>query len=140
MYEISSTIVTLWTLGTFIFAAGFGWAGIKYGQRTNETSVREVKLDVKEIKNCVKELKERLSKDEMSYMTRSDCRDEQDECGKHRAYHESQLLAKLQEIKGMMQLMDDKRENTRLELSDALGKLASDLRLENERRYGGSHV
>ena len=140
MYEISSTIVTLWTLGTFIFAAGFGWAGIKYGQRTNEASVREVRRDVKEIKNCVKELKERLGKDETSYMTRSDCRDEQDECGKHRAYHESQLLAKLQEIKEMMQLMDGKRENTRLELSDALGKLASDLRLENDRRYGGSHV
>ena len=140
MYEISSTIVTLWTLGTFIFAAGFGWAGIKYGQRTNEESVREVKRDVKEIQNCVKELKERLGKDETSYMIRSDCRDEQDECGKHRAYHESQLLAKLHEIKEMMQLMDDKRENTRLELSDAIGKLASDLRLENDRRYGGSHV
>jgi len=46
MYEISSAIVTLWTLGTFIFAAGFGWAGIKYGQRTNEASVREVRNDV----------------------------------------------------------------------------------------------
>jgi len=139
MYEISSAIVTLWTLGTFIFAAGFGWAGIKYGQRTNEASVREVRKDVKEIQTCVKELKERLSKDELTYMTRVDCRDDQEECDKHRAYHESQLITKLEELKTMIVSMDNKREATRRELSDALNQLAADLRAENDRRYG-NHV
>jgi len=140
MHEISSAIVTLWTLGTFIFAAGFGWAGIKYGQRTNEASVREVRRDVKEIQMCVKALKERLGKDELTYMTRSDCREEQGECDKHRAYHESQLLTKLEELKTMIVAMDNKREATRRELSDALNQLAADLRAENDRRYGNHAV
>jgi len=140
MYEISSAVVTLWTLGTFIFASGFGWAGIKYGQRTNEASVREVRRDVEKIQDCVKALKERLGKDELTYMTRSDCHEEQDDCDKHRTYHENQLLSKLEELKTMMIAMDNKREATRLELSDALNTLASDLRTENDRRFGNYAV
>ena len=140
MYEISSAIVTLWTIGTFIFAMGFGWAGIKFGQRQNEQSVKEVKKDVKEIRECVKELKERLNKDEQNYMTKADCRDEQSECAKHRDYHENRILTKIEELKNYMIEMDKKREETRIELSNTIRSLAIELREENDRRYGVNHA
>jgi len=136
MTEISTALAILWTIGTFIFASGFGWAGIKYGQRTNEASMREVKADVKEIQKCTKELKERLRDDELNYMTRVDCDNEQVECGKHRDYHESQLLIKVQEIKELMVEMDHKREDTRVEMANAIRTLGVDLRTENDQRYG----
>ena len=141
MYEISSAIVTLWTIGTFIFAMGFGWAGIKFGQRQNEQSVKEVKKDVKEIRECVKELKERLNKDEQNYMTKADCNDEQSECGKHRAYHESQILGKIQEVKNMIEAMNKTRtDDIKKELADAIHVLSSEMRLENDRQGGVNHT
>lgn len=136
MYEISSSIVTLWTLGTFTFAMGFGWAGIKIGQKQTEKSVKDMKKDVSDIKKCVDSLKERLNNDEKSYMTRIDCRSEQDDCGKHRAYHESQLLGKLQELKELMMDMDNRRESTRLELSNAMRSLEAEVRTENTKKQG----
>jgi len=140
MHEISSSIVTLWTIGTFIFAMGFGWAGIKLGQKQNEKSVKEVKKDVAEIRLCVNSLKERLNKDEQGYMTKAECHDEQGDCGEHRAYHENQLLGKIQELKSMIETMNKTRvDDIKKELSDAIHDLASEMRLENARQHGVNH-
>jgi hypothetical protein len=120
MHEISNQVMLLWTIGTFIFSAGFGWAGIKLGQRQMAEMVKEVRRDVRS-------LTERLHTDEKDYMSKKDCDGEQSRCGKDRNYHESNILVKLDDLKSFMIETDNKRESTRTELSLKLSTISTEL-------------
>lgn len=120
MHEISNQFILLWTIGTFLFSAGFGWAGIRFGQKQMAEMVKEVRRDVRA-------LTERLHGDEKDYMTKNECAGEQSRCSMDRNYHESNILVKLDDLKAFMQETDNKRENTRTELSLKLSAISTEL-------------
>lgn len=122
MHELSNTLMVLWTLGTFIFSAGFGWAGIRLGQKQLSSTVDELRRDVKAV-TC------RLHKDEQEYMRVTMCRQEQVDCREAMAYHENGLMTKLDDLKEYFKQMDDKRENTKKDLSEKLSVISGELNI-----------
>lgn len=100
MYD-TETFMVLWTIGTFVFSAGFGWAGIKIGQRQMAEAIRETKEDVKS-------LSARINENEKAYMTKADCEHERNDCAAHRNYHEGVIIAKLEELHQCTKALSDK--------------------------------
>lgn len=136
MFEASTAFAWMWTVATFIFSAGFGFAGIKYGQRSNAESIKRMEHSVKETRDCVTDLKSRLFKDENDYMRKDNCLIEQNECEKHRTYHEAQIFKRFDEIQAFMVQMDTKREKTKNDLSDKLQRISEEIAVLRDRNNG----
>lgn len=122
MHELSTHLMIAWTVGTFLFSAGFGWAGIRLGQKQLSSTVDELRRDVKSV-TC------RLHKDEQEYMRMTTCRQEQEDCRRDMAYHENGLMTKLDDLKEYFKQMDEKREHTKKDLSEKLSIISGELNI-----------
>jgi hypothetical protein len=120
MHEITLPTMLAWLIGSGILYAGISWGIVKY-------QLKQYSADLQEMTKGLKCMEKRLTKDEQSYMTRTDCRQQQEDCGNHRTYHENNLVEKMADLKTLMVEMDKRREDTRNELKTALGQISNEL-------------
>jgi len=119
MHEISNFFMIAWTIAVGILWTGISWATVKV---TLKISQRDFEKRLDELSKGWKLMEHRVTEDEKSYMTKADCDHEQAECGKHRDYHESQLIQKLDEIKKEQSEIRSDVRQYQLQISAAMAR------------------
>ena len=102
MVELHSWIIVAWSIGTALIAFGSAWGAVRVTQKSVENTLKELKMNVSG-------LTARLAQDEIDYTPRKDCRDIRGDCKEQQNKDNSNICAKIDEVKSFLISMEEKR-------------------------------
>jgi len=120
---ITNTIALAWMIGTGILMVGISWGTVKVMLKNFEQRLNERDEKSKERDRQIACLDKRLDKDEQQYTRRDQCKADQMNCEKHRDYHESKIIEKLDDLKKYIEAFSGRLDI----IGDRISKLEQNL-------------
>lgn len=120
MTDHPTLIMFLWGLLTIGFGSGVSWATVK-------VTLRGVQKDNDKRDAALEVLRQRLTCDEHKYVKVVACEKDRAGCEKEKAYHESVILQRLDELKSGVASVIDEQKAVRKELYDRLDEIGKSI-------------
>lgn len=125
--QLHGWILLAWSVGTMLLAAGSAWGAMKIQQRALEKRLDEqqkrIDKDLNAIKLDFQEMEHKLDQTHRDYLLKTDCIAIRKDCKMLRDSQETSTCKRIEEIKDMIQLMDERRETAREETNKSFEKM-----------------
>ena len=127
LIEMHGYILLMWSLGTMLLAAGSAWGAMKVQQKTLEkrfdAQQKRIDKDLTAVRVDFREMEHKLDQTHRDYLQKTDCTAIRGDCKVLRDSQQATICKSIEELKTLMQRMDERRETARDETDDSFKKL-----------------